>query len=282
MEDNDKEDMREREEPRRIPAVPRKLSLALAVNELNTEPLFGEELWQTGRRGAVSYTRGSILREFGSGQMTPPLFVPLDERQQEVAQKEGYFGTVYPDVPDPVDPARKLNPKDLLRQRSFFFSIVLSLNLACLMGALFGQQELWVFIFILFVKSKDFLSVNISAFGLLIKSMYRLFRAPKSITSKWILSLIPAYSESETQIIKTIFSLRDNGVEPHNQVMCIMLDGKPRDVVSRMDRIVRNFERPYISLKWKRGMLKIAAGFMEQVPVILIEKIPVSNLTPHC
>lgn len=90
---------------------------------------------------------------------------------------------------------------------------------------------------------------------------------------QWILSLIPAYSESEEQIVKTIFSLRDNGVEPHRQVMVVILDGNPRDVKGHMTRVITSFERPYISFKWKRGVLRIIAGFMEDVPVIVLEKL---------
>jgi chitin synthase len=55
--------------------------------------------------------------------------------------------------------------------------------------------------------------------------------------------------------------------------MVVILDGKPRDVRSHMTRIVREFQRPYISLKFKRGVLDILAGFMDDVPVIVIEKV---------
>ncbi|KAK8251229.1 ESV-1-84 [Phyllosticta capitalensis] len=55
--------------------------------------------------------------------------------------------------------------------------------------------------------------------------------------------------------------------------MVVLLDGKPRDVRSHMTRFVREFQRPYVSLKHKRGVLKIIAGFMQDVPVIVIEKL---------
>lgn len=101
---------------------------------------------------------------------------------------------------------------------------------------------------------------------------YRLVKPPAKVSSKWILTLIPAYSESEEQIIKTIYSLRDNEVEPHQQVMCVILDGKQRDVKSHM-RIIKSFRRPYVTSKFKRGELIIDAGFMENVPVICMAKV---------
>ncbi|KAL9562560.1 hypothetical protein ACKAV7_013305 [Fusarium commune] len=139
--------------------------------------------------------------------------------------------------------------------------------------AFFGKKSKLIFIVILFVKSKDFLSAILSPTGMMYRAIHDKFYPPKPVSRKWILSLIPAYSESEEQIVKTIFSLRDNGVEPHKQVMVVILDGKPRDVRSHMTRMVREFQRPYVSLKWKKGVLNVLAGFMEDVPVIVIEKV---------
>ncbi|KAH8893906.1 hypothetical protein GQ53DRAFT_859947 [Thozetella sp. PMI_491] len=179
----------------------------------------------------------------------------------------------YPDIEDPVDPARVLTRKDLIKQRILFFSIVLFLNLAFAMIELFAHHGTIIFVAILFIKSKDFLSAIITPIGLMVRSGYHFVKPLTPVPSQWILSLIPAYSESEEQIVKTIFSLRDNEVEPHRQVMVVLLDGKPRDVRKHMTRIVREFHRPYVSLKFQRGVLNIIAGFMEDMPVIVIEKV---------
>ncbi|KAJ4522222.1 hypothetical protein HRR83_003814 [Exophiala dermatitidis] len=178
----------------------------------------------------------------------------------------------YPEIVDPVDPARKLSPRNLVTQRILFLGIVIILNLGCLMAALFSHSGTWVFVFILVVKSKDVLSALVSPTGMLLRRIYHIFKPPKEVPSKWILSLIPAYSESEEQIVKCIFSLRDNGVEPHRQVMCVVLDGKPRDVKSHYTELLCTIERPYVSFKHQLGALRIHAGFMKDVPVIIIEK----------
>lgn len=195
------------------------------------------------------------------------------EKPQEIRFEDTVAGCGYPDIEDPVDPARILKPKDLRNQRIFFFSVMLSLNLGFAAIAIFAHEGLFVFVFILFIKSKDFLSVIIAAVGLLVRKIYRYFKPLAPVPQQWILTLIPAYSESEEQIVKTIYSLRDNDVEPHRQVMVVLLDGQPRDVRSHMTKVIREFERPYISLKHKRGVLQIKAGFMEDVPVIVIEKV---------
>jgi hypothetical protein len=179
----------------------------------------------------------------------------------------------YPKIEDPVDPARILSQRDLRNQRVAFMGIIVLLNICMAITAFFGKKSKLIFIVILFVKSKDFLSAILSPTGMMYRAIYEKFYPPKPVSRKWILSLIPAYSESEEQIVKTIFSLRDNGVEPHKQVMVVILDGKPRDVRSHMTRMVREFQRPYVSLKWKKGVLNVLAGFMEDVPVIVIEKV---------
>ncbi|KAK4942160.1 hypothetical protein LTR10_018052 [Elasticomyces elasticus] len=178
----------------------------------------------------------------------------------------------YPQIVEPKDPARKLSPNNLFFQRCLFFGTIIGLNLGCLIAALFGHQGTWVFIFILIVKSKDVLSSIISPTGMLLRAIHHLFKPPKEVPTKWILSLIPAYSESEEQIIKCILSLRDNGVEPHRQIMCVVLDGKPRDIKSHFTHTIASFERPYVSFKHKLGDLVVDAGFIEDVPVIVIEK----------
>ncbi|KAI8721423.1 Chitin synthase [Fusarium sp. LHS14.1] len=179
----------------------------------------------------------------------------------------------YPPIDDPVDPARILTPRDLRNQRLIFLGIIIFINICMTVTAFFGKKSKLIFVTILFIKSKDFLSAILSPLGMITIAIYHKFRPQKEVEQRWILSLIPAYSESEEQIVKTIYSLRDNGVEPHRQVMVVILDGKPRDVKSHMTRIVSGFERPYVSFKWKKGVLRVLAGFMMDVPVIVIEKV---------
>ncbi|GKT53982.1 chitin synthase 7 [Colletotrichum tofieldiae] len=179
----------------------------------------------------------------------------------------------WPILPDPLNPNKKLTPRELTTQRILFILIVFILNIGLAAVACFGNTGLATLIFILFVKCKDFLSSLLSLICLTGTSIYHHFRPPAPVSQRWILSLIPAYSESEEQLIKTVYSLRDNGCEPHKQVMCIVLDGKPRNIKSEFSRIVADIERPYHSLKYKKGTLKITAGFMQDVPVIVIEKV---------
>lgn len=181
-------------------------------------------------------------------------------------------GCGYPEIPEPEDPARILQAEDLRKQRIFFWITIACLNLGMAMTALFAHKGIIIFVFILFIKAKDFLSCVIAAIGLSTRYIYHLFRPLTPTPSQWILTLIPAFSESEEQIVKTIYSLRDNDVGQHRQVMVVLLDGKPRDIRSHMTRIIREFERPYVTLRFKRGVLKITAGFAQDVPVICIEK----------
>ncbi|EME81621.1 glycosyltransferase family 2 protein, partial [Pseudocercospora fijiensis CIRAD86] len=175
----------------------------------------------------------------------------------------------------PVNPARNLTKKELLHQRLVFGSVVVSLNIACIVASGMGYSGTWVLVVILFFKSKDFLSVWIQIFCRIyykLKPLFRKIEVEKK--AAWILSLIPAYSESEEQIVKTLFSLRDNGMGEHRQVMCVILDGKPRPIKSHMTKVVASFSRKYVSLKWKIGTLQIDAGFVDDIPTLCIEKTP--------
>ncbi|KAH8665305.1 ESV-1-84 [Ilyonectria robusta] len=179
----------------------------------------------------------------------------------------------YPAVEDPINPARILTNANLRKQRIIFMILIVILNIVMAVITIFAKESKLNLIVVLLFKSKDFLSALVSMLGMIFNGLRRQVRHLEPVSQRWILSLIPAYSESEEQIVKTVYSLRDNDVEPHRQVMVIVLDGNPRDVRSHMTRVVREFERPYISLKWKRGILRITVGFMEDVPVIVIEKV---------
>ncbi|KAG5656080.1 hypothetical protein KAF25_001650, partial [Fusarium avenaceum] len=181
------------------------------------------------------------------------LFQILGEREVTV-ETSGY-----PEVDDPVDPARSLSRKDLIKQPTIFLGCILLLNILLAITAILGKESKLALAMIFFIKSKDFLSSIISPAGLILSKAYHVMRPLKTPTQRWILSLIPAYSESEEQIVKTIFSLRDNGTAPHRQVMVVILDGQPRDIQGNMTRVTR--------------ILRIIAGFMEDVPVIVLEKL---------
>ncbi|KAF2440226.1 glycosyltransferase family 2 protein [Karstenula rhodostoma CBS 690.94] len=205
----------------------------------------------------------------------PPLkpYSEIKDQYSSIDPEDTVDGCGYPEISDPHDPARILNRNDLWKQRLLFWGIIATLNFGMTMIAVFAHTGMFVFVFILFVKSKDFLCCLLSAFGLLTRHIYRIFRPLSPVPRQWILTLIPAYSESEEQIVKTIHSLRDNDVGKHRQVMVVLLDGRPRGIRSHMTRIVHDFKRPYVSLKHKRGVLKITAGFAEDVPVIVMEKV---------
>ncbi|CAD0084050.1 unnamed protein product [Aureobasidium vineae] len=189
--------------------------------------------------------------------------------------QETYITTTYPEIADPVDPCRNLTRNDLIKQRVVFSSNIFAINVAMLVFALWAPRAIsgrWVLSFIVFIKSKDCISSLISCGYLIYKAIKEYFKPPPPVESKWILSLIPAYSESEEMIKNCVFSLRDNDAQPHKQVMCIVLDGKPRDVKQYM-RITTTFKRQYVTSRFKRNHLVITAGFMEDVPVIVFEKV---------
>lgn len=173
----------------------------------------------------------------------------------------------------PINPKRNLSRRELVCQRLIFTSIIIVLNTAPIVLSAIGYSGIWVLVAILFFKSKDFLSVWIQVVCRIYYAVKRLFVARPPTSPSWILSLMPAYSESEEQIVKTLTSLRENKLEQHQQVVCIILDGKIRRIKEHMTEVIASFEWKYVNLKWKVATLKIDAGYVDDLPLICIEKL---------
>lgn len=186
--------------------------------------------------------------------------------------RESTTGSYFTKSLDNFDPARKFGLWELRLQRAIFSLVVLCLNASFLVAALESKRHVWVLVFILFIKSKDVLSTIISIFFLSAQAIHNSTNtAPAPVPTKWILSLISAYSETDEQIMKTIYSVRDHDLGQHKQVMCIVLDGKPRKFIAHMTG-TKTLQRPYITSKFVHGELLVHAGFMGNVPTIVIEK----------
>lgn len=162
---------------------------------------------------------------------------------------------------------------ELAFQRLFFGSTILALNLVPMVLVGLSQSGLWVLVLILFFKSKDFLSVFIQIYFRLWYKGKSIFVKPAPKQASWVLSLIPAYSESEEQIVKSMYSLRDNDTGDHKQVFCVILDGKSRPIKERMTRVVASYDTDYVNLKGKVGVLRVNAGFIDNIPLICLEKV---------
>jgi len=178
----------------------------------------------------------------------------------------------WPILGEPVDQGRKLSQRSMTVQRVLFVVFVALLNVGLALTAIFAHTTHLLLAFVIFFKAKDILCAVASFFAFIISKIYSLFHKPAAVPRQWILSMIPTYNESESQILKCIESLRDNDLGPHRQVMCVVIDGKPKELRSEMSRIVLEYDRPYHNLKSKVGNLSILAGWIRGSPVIVIEK----------
>ncbi|PHH76887.1 hypothetical protein CDD80_1147 [Ophiocordyceps camponoti-rufipedis] len=181
-----------------------------------------------------------------------------------------------PSIPSPRSQGKKLTSKQLLLQRILFITLVLVVNIG--LGALVICADVGYapLVIMLVFKLQDCLSTIVAMTCLSWKGLRCCFSRKESEPrpGKWILTLLPAYNESEEQILKALDGLRDNVVRPDRQIVVIVLDGKPKDGLREsFYNIVADFSRPYQSLRNRPGILRITAGFFPQdMPVILIEK----------
>lgn len=181
----------------------------------------------------------------------------------------------WPVLPAPTDPARKLTRGKLWFQRGVFVAIVVFINAGLATFTLLTNIKYTTLALALAFKFQDCLMSLIALICFLWTSVARLFRKPKPASRQWVLSLLPAYNESEEQIIRACRALKDSISHPHAQVVTIVLDGHHKDLHAEFSRIVAEFGRPSHSLKHRAGTLKITAGFMfdDALPVIIIEKV---------
>jgi len=205
---------------------------------------------------------------------TPRSAIPTSPRPQDPTNPSG-FTTEYgwPILGDPMNFGKKLTVRQMTAQRVVYIFFVIAINVGLAMAAVFGNTHGMLLAFVVFFKAKDIICVLIDFFGLIIRAIYRSIKGPPEETApQWILSLIPTYNESEEQILKCIDSLRDNDIGKHKQIMCVVMDGKPKELRSEMERVVLEYDRPYHNLKSKSGSLRVTAGWIHSCPVILIEK----------
>ena len=174
---------------------------------------------------------------------------------------------------DGVDPRRALKNLSLFTQRAVFGSIVLALNIACLIAALKSERHLWVLIIILLVKAKDILSTIIQIGWLIFSCCWRRKKKDPSISGKWILTCITAFVETEEQIMRTINSVIDNAPQKHHMAMVIMLDGKPQKILRHFTEVNQIIHRPYRTWRHAHNEVNIYTGLMKEIPIIMFEKI---------
>ncbi|PFH57330.1 hypothetical protein XA68_15216 [Ophiocordyceps unilateralis] len=179
----------------------------------------------------------------------------------------------WPSLPEPVDRARKLSRAELAVQRAIFISFVVVINLGLAAMTIFAHVGIATLVLVLIFKLQDCLSSIVTIVCLAWTSVANLSRKSTPVPGQWVLTLLPAYNESEEQMLRAIEGLRDNIDAPHKQLIVIVLDGRPKTMRADFSHIVADFTRPYHSLKCRSGILHITAGFLQNVPIILIEKL---------
>lgn len=197
-------------------------------------------------------------------------------RREEASPPKNHSATGQSDyirTEDLTDKRRQLKRWQVWLQRIVIILFVLTANLVLGIAWFTSRKHPYLLAVLVFMKSKDILSTAADLFGILHDHFHRLIWPPEKPELRWIMSLVCAYAETEEQIMKTVMSLVKSDTRPHRQVICIILDGKPRDVLSKMSTVKVEFERPYVTWRGACGQLNIFAGTIENTPTILIQKV---------
>lgn len=170
------------------------------------------------------------------------------------------------------DKRLQLSKWEIWLQRIMFTLFVFAANIALGLAYLGSFKHPYMLPILVFMKSKDVLSTMVNLLGFLHTFLRQLTWPPKKPEPRWILSLVCAYAETEEQILKTVFSLARSTTQPHRQVICIILDGMPRNILGRMSAANITVQRPYTTWRGGRGEITVNAGHLDGVPLIVVEK----------
>lgn len=169
--------------------------------------------------------------------------------------------------------AKKLPPWQVWMYRIAFGSIILSINITLLITYFLTHHHQYLLAILVFMKSKDLLSTLADVVGLTYQSIHDRLYPPEDVGSRWILSLVSAYAETDDQILKTINSLVGQELGSHLQVICVIVDGKNPELLPHFTTVTNSFRQAYTTWKGGNSEMDVHAGFIGPTPIIYMRKI---------
>lgn len=169
--------------------------------------------------------------------------------------------------------AKKLPPWQVWMYRIAFGSIILSINITLLITYFLTHHHQYLLAILVFMKSKDLLSTLADVVGLTYQSIHNRLYPPEDVGSRWILSLVSAYAETDDQILKTINSLVAQELGSHLQVICVIVDGKNPELLPHFTTVTNSFRQAYTTWKGGNSEMDVHAGFIGPTPIIYMRKI---------
>jgi chitin synthase len=88
-----------------------------------------------------------------------------------------------------------------------------------------------------------------------------------------IISVIPVYSETKEQIDQTIFSIINNKIGEHRNILCVICDGLDVDIQETLTETITSSEEEYVSWKEVDNKLNITYGKVNDTPCVIFKKV---------
>jgi chitin synthase len=129
----------------------------------------------------------------------------------------------------------------------------------------------------IFLKSKDIITTTVWIISLIIEGMRQLINKIRKIETlvvenKSIISVIPVYSETYEQVVRTLDSIADNELGHNKHLMCIICDGKPNQLENTLTQTVLQKTINYKTWKMVDNSIQIIYGFYRTTPCMIIKK----------
>jgi chitin synthase len=172
----------------------------------------------------------------------------------------------------------KLDTQQLTRAFIFkkytFLGVVVLLNIAFVAFVYFVTSYRIVMYLVLFLKSKDIITTTIWLISLFVRNMRRCVRGKDTepIKNKTIVSVIPAYSETYEQIIRTLDSIVYNEIGDNRNLLFIICDGKENNIQRALDQCIKTDQVQYKTWKLVDNQLTMIYGFYKGTPCVVLKK----------
>jgi cellulose synthase/poly-beta-1,6-N-acetylglucosamine synthase-like glycosyltransferase len=104
------------------------------------------------------------------------------------------------------------------------------------------------------------------------RSVLRIREKPLVIKKSNIISLVPVYSETKEQIDGTVFSVLDNEIGEHTNLIVIFCDGLEVNIEDSLTEVIETTKEQYVSWKLQENTLSITYGRIKDAPCMVVKK----------
>lgn len=183
----------------------------------------------------------------------------------------GQFATKLKTLLGLVETSNQSLTRIYIAKKYLYLLLIVCLNIGFTAFVYFVTSYRIVMYLVLFLKSKDIITTTIWLFSLIRSACITQRSDHGPINNQNIVSIIPAYSETYDQIIRTLNSIVDNEIGQNRNLLFIVCDGKENGLEKAIN-LIKKDTVPYRSWKLINNSLTLMYGYYRGTPCVIIQK----------